>query len=409
MYTENYPTILFWLRKNCSSNPKIPIYARITIHGKRSEVVTKCLTNSFDWDAKSQKVMSKSVDATATNNRLTKIKAKLLSCYEKLADAKDVVTAQDVKKKYLGIANSPRMLIEIIKQHNSSLRKLIGKGSNKTICRRYELMQEQVAGFIKWKFKLSDIPLQHLNVEFIFDLEFYLKSEKNIDSSTNPCCIKKLKHIAKACVVKKWLTSDPFVGFKMSPAKSTRGYLTTEEVNVICDKKLPLPRLEFVKDMFLFSCFTGLAYIDIYNLTAEDIVVGIDKKKWISTERQKTETSSKIPLLPQAMAILKKYSSVAKNENRLFPMLSNQKTNLYLKEISVLCGLTKPLTFHMARHTFATIITLTNGVPIETVSKMLGHTKIETTQIYAKVLDNKVSADMKVLNKKLVQKPLKSA
>lgn len=154
--------------------------------------------------------------------------------------------------------------------------------------------------------------------------------------------------------------------------------------------------------MFLFSCFTGLAYIDLYNLRLENIVIGEDGKKWIHTFRQKTTTKVKVPLLPIAESILKKYEGILTG-GKILPVYSNQRTNSYLKEIAGICQIDKDLTFHMARHTFATIITLQNGVPIESVSKMLGHTNIQTTQIYARILDNKISNDMSQISKLIAE------
>lgn len=172
------------------------------------------------------------------------------------------------------------------------------------------------------------------------------------------------------------------------------------------NKKFVSERLELVRDIFIFSCFTGLAYIDVKQLTLDNISLGIDGDKWIFKNRQKTETASKIPLLPVAQEIINKYSEhpVCKNENRLLPILSNQKMNAYLKEIVDVCEINKDLTFHIARHTFATTVTLSNGVPLETVSKMLGHTNLKTTQHYAKILDKKISEDMMILKSKFASK-----
>ncbi|HEY4787351.1 MAG TPA: site-specific integrase, partial [Bacteroidales bacterium] len=164
-------------------------------------------------------------------------------------------------------------------------------------------------------------------------------------------------------------------------------------------------RLQHAKDMFVFSCYTGLAYIDAFNLTSQNIGIGIDGQYWISTCRKKTDQPVRIPLLPKAMEIIEKYKThpYAIAKGKLLPIYSNQKLNSYLKEIADLCGITKPLTFHIARHTFATTITLSNGVPIETVSKLLGHGSIRTTQVYAKVIERKVSDDMSLLREKLTR------
>ncbi len=201
----------------------------------------------------------------------------------------------------------------------------------------------------------------------------------------------------------EWIEKDPFERFKFSFNKVDRGYLTEKELNTIKSKSFNIPRLQFVKDLFIFSCYTGLSYIDVINLTNENIIMGIDGEYWIQTIRQKTEMVVNIPLLPVALNILNNYKDHPKSihGDQLFPSLSNQKLNSYLKEVGDICEIQKSLTFHMARHTFATTVTLSNGVPIETVSKVLGHSNLSTTMIYARVLKTKISEDMHKLKDKL--------
>jgi integrase len=204
---------------------------------------------------------------------------------------------------------------------------------------------------------------------------------------------KKIIHI---CMNNGWLAKDPFVGFKMSKREIERPFLVQEELDAIIKKDFPIQRVAQVRDIFVFCCYTGLSYVDVERLTNEDLAIGIDSEKWIWTRRQKTDTETRVPLLPPASAILEKYKGhpMCVRRNRLLPVSSNQKMNTYLKEIADACGITKKMTFHTSRHTFATTVTLSNGVPIETVGKMLGHRNLKTTQHYAKILDKKVSDDM---------------
>jgi integrase len=205
------------------------------------------------------------------------------------------------------------------------------------------------------------------------------------------------------CLASGWITVNPFLNYKIKIKKVDRPFLSKEELEMMASKKFVSARLEQVRDIFLFSCYTGLACIDVQTLKRSEIIKGFDGEQWIFTSRQKTDTPSRIPLLPYALGVIDKYRDhpQCEGENRLLPILSNQKMNAYLKEIADLCGINKDLTFHIARHTFATTVTLLNGVPIESVSKMLGHTNIKTTQHYARILDLKVSEDMGVLRKKL--------
>ena len=214
--------------------------------------------------------------------------------------------------------------------------------------------------------------------------------------------IKNFNKIIKICLANDWIDKNPFANYKSKVKEVERVFLTEKEIQSIIEKDLKSERLSLVRDIFLFSCFTGLAYIDVKNLTKEHISIGIDGEKWIFTHRQKTESASKIPILPVTQMIIDKYENhdQCMIQGRLLPILSNQKMNAYLKEIAAICKINKELTFHIARHTFATTVTLTNGVPIESVSKMLGHKNLRTTQHYAKVLDRKVSEDMQILKNK---------
>ncbi len=218
-------------------------------------------------------------------------------------------------------------------------------------------------------------------------------------------CVKKM---AIRALRNGWLQRDPFIGFNLALREVEREALTAEELETMAGKNFVTDRLAQVRDIFLFSCFTGLAYADLQKLRRSEISTGIDGGKWIFTRRQKTDTASRIPILPMAQEILDRYANhpQCKAKDKVLPILSNQKMNAYLKEIGDCCGITKRLTFHIARHTFATTITLSNGVPIETVSKMLGHRNLKTTQHYAKILDRKVSQDMQALKEKLLAKPI---
>jgi site-specific recombinase XerD len=396
-------SILFWIKKNKLKNGKAPLYARITIHGQRAELAIHRDISPLNWNPKSQMVTLKNGEGKEINNYLALIKAKLLSCQSKLEARNATISAETLKLEYQGIVERPRMLMEIIQQHNNDIKTLLGKDYSKATWVKYETTRKHVLNFLHWKYKIKDLDIKKLNFEFINDFEFYLKAEKNIDINTNAKYIKNLKKIVRECVAKNWLDKDPFMAFKVKAKKTEREFLTEQELQAIQEKQLAFKRLEYVRDIFVFSCYTGLAYIDIFNLSKENIAIGIDGEKWIFTHRQKTETASRIPLLPPAMAILNKYAyhTECQAKNKLLPVPSNQKMNAYLKEIATVCSITKELTFHMARHTFATTVTLTNGVPIESISKMLGHTKLQTTQIYAKILDKKVSGDMQMLRSKL--------
>ena len=270
------------------------------------------------------------------NNDLTIIKTRILNCRSRLEARNEIVTTESLKKEYTGIVERPRMLMEIIQQHNNDIKTLIGKGYSKATWVKYNTTQAHVREFLKWKFNMADINLTKLNFEFINDFEFYLKSQKNIDVNTNAKYIKNIKKIVRECVAKNWLDKDPFTAYKVKAKKTEREFLTELELQTIQEKEFSIERLQHIKDLFLFSCYTGVAYIDIYNLSANNISIGIDGEKWIFTHRQKTETASRIPLLQPALDIVNKYSNhpAAVSGKRLLPVPSNQKMNAYLKEIA---------------------------------------------------------------------------
>lgn len=238
---------------------------------------------------------------------------------------------------------------------------------------------------------------------FLVGYEYYLRSEKACSGISAAKYIKHLRKIVNLCLAHGWITTNPFKFYKTNAKPKEKSYLNREELTRIEGKNLDIPRLQHVRDIFVFCCYTGLSYSDVTKLCRDNIEVGIDNRFWIKIRRQKTNAMSSIPILPKAFEILESYRDYPPCESNgiMLPILSNQKMNSYLKEIADLCGIKKELTFHIARHTFATTITLSNGVPIETVSKMLGHLDIRTTQHYAKLLDNRISKDMENLEIKL--------
>jgi site-specific recombinase XerD len=309
------------------------------------------------------------------------------------------LTIDTFKSKWLGLDNHQHTLMQVIREHNQNLEKLIGKGYVRATWTKYKTMEKHITTFLKSKYRVADLNIRSLKFEFVSNLEFYLKSEKNMSVNSYGKVIKNLKKIIHECVAKDWLDKDPFMPYKVRHIDAKVPFLTDQDLLEIEQKPLKVERLVLVRDLFLFSCYTGLAYIDAATLTPDHIVTHADGQQWIIKDRKKTDVASKIPILPPARAILEKYKDHPQTitAGRILPMLSNQKVNAYLKEIADLCGIKKPVTFHVARHTFATTVTLSNGVPMETVSKMLGHKKLKTTQIYAEVVNSKIRQDMAAL------------
>jgi site-specific recombinase XerD len=290
-----------------------------------------------------------------------------------------------------------------LQNHNDQVEQLIGKEFAAGTLERYKISLEHTRNFIAQKYQAADLEITKLDYEFISEYAFWLKSIRNCSHNTTMKYLANFKKIVLICVKSGWLQKDPFTGFKLAKRELERPYLSEKELQTIASKRFLIERLNYVRDIFLFSCFTGLAYADVKKLKRSEVAVGVDGEQWIFTWRKKTDTSTRIPLLPTSLKILNQYADHPQcvHEDRLLPVLSNQKMNAYLKEIADLCGINKNLTFHIARHTFATTVTLSNGVPIESVSKMLGHKNLKTTQHYAKILDRKVEEDMKLLKDRL--------
>jgi site-specific recombinase XerD len=403
---EHRISVLFYARnsKKNSTGPSL-IYIRITVNGQRLDQSIQRYVAGNLWSAAAGRVKGNTEQARQINLYLDTLTGKVLKLEREMVLDSIPVTFANFREKWLGIAEPARMLIEIFQDHNNQMEALIrvGKDFRPGTLDRYNTCRDHVRAFIRWKYRIEDIDIKRLNFEFATDLEFWLKTERRCSHNTTMKYISNLKKIVNSCIRKGWLTKDPFIGFKTTKVEIDRQALTETELNNIRTKVFPTDRLNYVRDIFLFSCYTGLAYADVKKLKRTEIAPGIDGSFWIFTNRQKTETSSRIPLLPPALAIVERYKDFpgCSDSGHVLPVLSNQKMNAYLKEIADCCGISKNLTFHIARHTFATTVTLSNGVPIESVSKMLGHRNLKTTQHYAKVLDRKISEDMNKLRDKL--------
>lgn len=381
----------------------LPIYVRLTVDGKRLEFSTKKFIEKSKWSNELSKMKGTTEEARSINSYLDLMKSKVLDAQMQLLHRNETLSIENFKTKLLGTEERQRMLVPIFQDHNNKIKELVGKEYALGTLERYTTSLKHTVEFMKWKYNVSDIDINKIDHAFISDYEFWLRSVRNCANNTAVKYIKNFNKIIKICLANDWLDKNPFANYKSKVKEVERVYLSEDEVQSIINKDFKTERLSLVRDIFLFSCFTGLAYIDVKNLTKSHISLGIDGNKWIFTHRQKTESASKIPILPVTQIIIDKYENhpESNNQERLLPILSNQKMNAYLKEIATICEIEKELTFHIARHTFATTITLTNGVPIESVSKMLGHKNLRTTQHYAKVLDKKVSEDMQILRAKI--------
>ena len=396
--------LLFYLKKGRKTTAEEwPVYLRITVNGIPKEIsIHRSCLNSI-WNLETGRAKGLKEEIRALNSYLDTIQSKVFEAKHRLIESGKPVTSEAVKNYIQGTEEKGHTILEIFQHHNNQVQDLIGIEYAVGTMTKFKTVLNHTREFLKWKYKIDDIEVRKLDYDFISDLEFWYKSVKRIDHNTTMkyiACCKKMVIIA---MKKGWLTKDPFMGYKMGLREVHRQALSEEEIQRISIKIFPTERLALVRDIFLFSCYTGLAYIDVQKLKRSQISIGIDGSKWIFTHRQKTDSPTRIPILPQATRILELYAShkQCQIKDKVLPIMSNQKMNAYLKEIADICGVNKILTFHIARHTFATTVTLSNGVPIESVSKMLGHKSIRTTQHYAKVVDRKVGNDMQALIQKM--------
>ncbi len=405
MKTSHTFSILFWINKSRAIKNKAEIFVRVTANGKRANIGIKRKIDIDLWDNQNKKVKGKTKESQEINRYLNLVQARLLSIYQDLKYKGELITPQLVKSLYNGENINSKTLLELLEYHNRKIENTLAPGT----IRNFGITENYINRFLKKNLKTTDVYLRQLNYKFISDLEMFLVNyypkghPKAMGHNTVMKHLQRLRKIINLAYQLEWIDRDPFLRWKPTFEQKQREFLNANELNNLETYIFLMERLDRVRDLFVFSCYTGISYSDIMELTNNNLIVGADGNNWIVTKRLKTKTSVRVPLLKPAKKILAKYKEhpVTVHSGTLLPKLTNEKINLYLKEIADAVGIKKNLTFHMARHTFATTVTLSNGVPIETVSKMLGHTKLATTQIYARVLDKKLSEDMIALQKKL--------
>ncbi len=400
--------VSFFIKKyQQDKNQQVPIYVRISVDAKRLDMSVQRKIAIDRWDDARGMARGTKEEFKRLNHYLDQIKSQLFACKEALARERKLITAEAIKNRYLGQDERGKTLKGLVEYHNEEMKDELAWGTQKN----YYTTQRYVYEFLQKKKKTSDIYLDELNYKFIKDFEKYIKN-RTPDGHQKPCTqngamkhVERLRKMINLAVKEEWLIKDPFAKFKLKFEKKERGFLTQEELHRIEERDFRVERLNQTRDIFIFSCYTGLSYAEVYDLKSEHIVMGLDGERWIQGQRKKSGEWYSVPLLPQALAIIDRYKGniVAQANGKVLPVYTNQKTNAYLKEIAYLCEIDKNLTYHLARHTFATTVTLSNGVPIESVSKMLGHTSLRTTQVYAKVVKQKLSNDMKLLKGKLIE------
>lgn len=385
--------ILFVVRKrNASKDGTVIISIRITIEGKSTEFSSKIKIPPSLWDAKNGRVKGKSRIAMDANTALDQIKSRLYVVYRDLENKFGYATPQSLKNAFLGVVEKKMTLLFLMTRKIEQKTSLVGNTIKEAAIVKYKETNKKLQQFIPIFNKTTDISIKEVNYDFITNFDIYLRSKCNLHHNTVVKHLRHLKQITTEAMKSGLIQIDPFMNITLSSKKGYRKFLTKEELGKIMNLDLVSDVLKEARDIFVFQCFTGFAYIDLTKLTVDDIIEGEDNRQFIIKNRTKTEVESFVPLFAIPLKIIKKYREKKLPDKKLLPVRSCQVLNRYLKEIAGLCGIQKKLSSHCGRHTFATLM-LTEGISIESVSKMLGHTDIKTTQIYAQILNQKVVSE----------------
>lgn len=382
---RNYFSILFFIKRTkLLKNGEAPICLRITVNGKRAEVQIKRSVEVNKWNNQKECAIGRDNKTLELNHYLETVRTKILRIHRQLEQDNKPITAEILKCHYYGESETPKMLLEVFKEHNQKCSELIGKDYVRATVMYYERTARYLSEFIKQNHRLSDIPLKDIDYNFIQAFEHFVKTVKNCQQNATVKHLKNFKRIIRIALLNHWIISDPFAEIHFKQTPTNRDFLLEEELQLILRKQFNISRLETVKDIFIFCCFTGLAFTDVQHLTPEHILCDNKGEYWIRKPREKTTNMCNIPLLEIPLKLIDKYKHhpECERKNIVFPVPSNQRMNSYLKEIADLCGIKKNLSTHVARHSF-TCIALANKVSMESIAKMLGHSNIKTTKIYA--------------------------
>ena len=394
--------VLFYVKRQSEKLGQVPVVGRITINGTMSQFSCKLSGRSSLWDAKANKAAGRSLESQRINEKLENIKTNIGKQYQRLCDRDSYVTAEKVRNAFLGMGDDCRLLLQTFDEYLAGFLERVGKDRAYSSYDNYRKRRNRLASFLEYEYHVKDIAFKELKREFVEKFVVYLSTVKGLASGTIHSTLKKLKLMTYTAYKNGWIPADPFAGFYVKAEYSERRYLSASELQAVMDVRLPNYRTGINRDAFVFCAFTGLSHADVVKLTHADIYTDDNGDRWIIDRRQKTGTQFRVKLLPVAAMLYDRYKDMHLSGDRVFPLKGTYNTlNMSLRHVARHAGLSFNPTIHMARHTFATTVTLTQGVPLETVSKMLGHKRITTTQIYAKITNDKIGQDMKALSEKL--------
>lgn len=394
---RNTLSVLFIIKKaKLLKNGEAPICMRITVNKRVAEVMIKRSISVDLWNQKKECSKGKDRVAIELNHYINTVRAKVLQIHRELEIDNKPITSDIIKDCFYGRDKVQRSLLEVYAEHNEKCRALIGKEYTESTVTKFDTSINRLKEYIRSCYHRDDIMLAELDGQFIRDFDFWLKTEKHCQNNSALKHLKNLKKVVRIALANDWIKKDPFYGIHFKQEEVNVEFLSREELDILMNKEFAIKRLEQVRDIFVFCCFTALAFVDVQQLSHEHLIKDNNGALWIRKARQKTNQMCNIPVLSIPQRILRKYEDNAEciKKGVLLPVISNQRMNAYLKEIADLCGIAKRLTTHVARHTAATVVFLANDVSMENVSKILGHSNIRMTQHYAKVLDSSIMRDM---------------
>lgn len=394
---RNTLSVLFIIKKSkLLKNGEAPICMRITVNKRVAEVMIKRSIPVDLWNQKKECSKGKDRAANELNHYINTVRAKILQIHRELEIDNKTITADIIKDCFYGRDKVQRSLLEVYAEHNEKCRALIGKEYTESTVTKFDTSINRLKEYIRSRYHRDDMMLAELDGQFIRDFDFWLKTDKHCQNNSALKHLKNLKKVVRIALANDWIKKDPFYGIRFKQEEVNVEFLSREELDILMNKEFAIKRLEQVRDIFVFCCFTALAFVDVQQLSREHLIKDNNGALWIRKARQKTNQMCNIPVLSIPQRILRKYEDNAEciKKGVLLPVISNQRMNAYLKEIGDLCGIAKRLTTHVARHTAATVVFLANDVSMENVSKILGHSNIRMTQHYAKVLDSSIMRDM---------------
>ena len=392
--------VLFYVNGSKEKNGIVPIMGRVTINGSVAQFSCKQTIPKALWDAKGNRAKGKSIEARDINHALDNIKAQIIKHYQRISDREAYVTAEMVRNAYQGIGSEYETLLGAFDKDNATFQKRVGTDRVKGTYMARVRARNHVAAFIKANYKRSDLSMLELTPDFIKEFAVFLSTDRGLQNGSIWTNCMWLKGVVMRAHFNGLIPRNPFAQFHISPNIKEREYLTEEELKTLMTHEFADAKLSYIRDIFVFASFTALSFVDVKELTTDDIVE-VNGEKWILSKRHKTKVPFQVKLLDIPLQIIKRYEEF-QTDKSVFPNLNYWSICKPLKKMIKECGITKDISFHCARHGFATLA-LSKGMPIESVSRVLGHTNIVTTQLYAKITTQKIDHDLTMFGDKLNQ------